>query len=124
MAVSEDLTKLSDELRRLSARAEDAEKRVAAAREKTKADIEADRDAALAPRVSNRPSSCARRPTRVATGSRRGGPTSSEAQDEGFPRFAPTSSPAKGSTTCTRPSTTQTGPRKKRGSRSTSPIRL
>ena len=48
MAVSEDLTKLSDELRRLSARAEEAEKRVAAAREKTKADIEADRDAARA----------------------------------------------------------------------------
>ena len=31
MAVSEDLSKLSDELRRLSARAEEAEKRVAAA---------------------------------------------------------------------------------------------
>ena len=48
MAVSEDLSKLSDELRRLSARADEAEKRVAAAREKTKADIEADRDAARA----------------------------------------------------------------------------
>lgn len=46
MAVSEDLTKLSDELRRLSSRADEAEKRVAAAREKSKADIEADRDAA------------------------------------------------------------------------------
>jgi hypothetical protein len=48
MAVSEDLSKLSDELRRLSARADEAEKHVAAAREKTKADIEADRDAARA----------------------------------------------------------------------------
>ena len=36
-----------------------------------------------APRVSNRPSSCARRPTRVATGSRPGGPTSSEAGTRG-----------------------------------------
>ena len=48
MAVSEDLSKLSDELRKLSARATEAEDRVAAAREKTKAGIEADRDAARA----------------------------------------------------------------------------
>ena len=48
MPVSEDLTKLSDELRKLSARAEEAEERVAAARDKTKSDIEADRDAARA----------------------------------------------------------------------------
>ena len=48
MAVSEDLTKLSDEVRKLSARADEAEKRVAEAREKTKADVEADRDAARA----------------------------------------------------------------------------
>ncbi len=48
MAVSEDLTKLSDELRKLSARAEEAEGHVSAVREKTKADIEADRDAARA----------------------------------------------------------------------------
>lgn len=48
MAVSEGLTKLSDEVRRLSARAQEAEDRVAAARVKTKADIEADRDATRA----------------------------------------------------------------------------
>ena len=49
-----------------------------------------------APRVSNRPRSCARRPTRVATGSRPGGPTSSEAGTRGLQGFAPTSSPARG----------------------------
>lgn len=46
MPASEDLSKLSDELGKLSARAKGAEDRVAAAREKTKADIEADREAA------------------------------------------------------------------------------
>ena len=49
---------------------------------------------------------------------------SSEAGTRQSPRFAPTSTPAKRSTTCTRPSTAQTGPRKRRGSRSISPIRL
>jgi hypothetical protein len=48
MAVSEDLSKLADELGKLSARAKEAEGRVAAAREKNKADIKADREAARA----------------------------------------------------------------------------
>lgn len=48
MAVSQDLSKRSDELRKLSARAKEAEDRVAAARGKTKADVEANRDAARA----------------------------------------------------------------------------
>lgn len=48
MAVSEDLSKLSDEFGKFAARAKEGENRVAAAREKTKADLEADRERARA----------------------------------------------------------------------------
>ena len=48
MAVSKDLSKLSDELGKLAARAKEAEDRVAASRDKTKADLEADREQARA----------------------------------------------------------------------------
>ena len=48
MAASEGMSKLSDDLRKLSARAKEAEDHAAAARAKAKADIEADRDDARA----------------------------------------------------------------------------
>ena len=122
MAVSEDLSKLSDELRKLSARAKEAEKHAAAARDKTKADIEADRDDARA--VGEQQAQELRE--KADEGRERisiGGPMSREAGTRRSPKFAPTSTPAKQSTTCTRPSTAQTGPRKRRGMRSTSPTR-
>jgi hypothetical protein len=48
MAVSEQLTKLADELTRLAARAQEAENRATAARSKAKADLEQDIDSARA----------------------------------------------------------------------------
>ena len=48
MAASDGMSKLSDDLRKLSARAKEAEDHAAAARAKAKADIEADRDDARA----------------------------------------------------------------------------
>jgi len=48
MAVSEQLTKLADELTKLAARAQEAENRATAARGKAKADLEQDRDSARA----------------------------------------------------------------------------
>lgn len=48
MAGSKGPSKLSDELRKLAARTSEAEERAAAAREKTKAGVEADRDRARA----------------------------------------------------------------------------
>ena len=65
--------------------------------------------------VSSRPRHCARRPKRDASGSQIGGPTCREAGTSASPGSAPTSSPARQSTTCTRPSAGPTGPRKRRG---------
>lgn len=48
MAVSEDLSKLSEDLGKLATRAKEAEGRVSGAREKTKADLEAERERARA----------------------------------------------------------------------------
>ena len=48
MAVSDQLTKLADELRKLSARAQEAETRAGSARDQAKADLEQDVDSARA----------------------------------------------------------------------------
>ena len=48
MAVSDQLTKLADELRKLSARAQEAETHAGSARDKAKADLEQDVDSARA----------------------------------------------------------------------------
>lgn len=48
MAISENLSKLSGELGKLAARAKEAEGRAGAARDSTKADLEADRESARA----------------------------------------------------------------------------
>ncbi len=114
MAVSDGMSKLSDDLRKLSARAKEAEDHAAAARDKAKADIEADREDARAvgeqqaqalrekaeegrDQISDRLGRCAEKLGRAR---RR--------------RSAPTSSPVRQSTICTRPSAGPTGRRTRR----------